>query len=612
MVGGISTMGVAGFWAAAAAGLMALVLWRRRAGTGGGEVRGRHWALDGMALAGNGLTGAMVLGVSGLISFYGYDGFLYAVGLAAGWFAAVVLGGARGWSEAERAAPGTARARAVVRVIVVVGLLGAEMLLAGAMVGPMLGMAPGRWAALAGGGVVIALALLLGRAGGSWSAVIRGTVLLAVSVGLAVAVCGRVLTAKGTGAFPRQLSTAEFRERLGATDSVLADTAADLPWERHHLVRVRHADGSVTIWKYKYMSRFSLEWPAGALTECREVPRAGGGPGAGFVAALPEGAETVRPAGPLGFLATVQESDLGLPTVERVVDETGVHLLEVPTVLYGEDLLAAGRMPGLFEGLGRREWWSRVNFVSLMVGLFLGMGGAAGVLRGGDKETGRQVERESGRNGRAGAVAMGVVGVVLLASLFMGLGALTGGAVDALDSNQSAGLLAGTFGEPAGLAFRLGALALLVSVTRRLMAAGAEATGSDQGTRRVLVGLMGLGVGLCCCGMNGAFVAGWALALAAAASVPWMLGRLWRGATPAGMAAGALAGMAAAAAWILLSPDAFRYLYDLGDAAKGLVPFNQPALLAVAVGVIVTVGGESEGPPGGGGAVSSSLSKPVE
>ena len=47
-----------------------------------------------------------------------------------------------------------------------------------------------------------------------------------------------------------------------------------------------------------------------------------------------------------------------------------------------------------------------------------------------------------------------------------------------------------------------------------------------------MVGMLGLGVGVGGAGMNGAFVAGWALAVAAAAGVPGMVGRIfWRGAT---------------------------------------------------------------------------------
>lgn len=77
------------------AGSMALVI---RAGrttkrasdfyTGGGEFSG---AQNGFAIAGDYLSAASFLGVSGAIAIYGYDGFLYSIGFLVAWLLALLL-----------------------------------------------------------------------------------------------------------------------------------------------------------------------------------------------------------------------------------------------------------------------------------------------------------------------------------------------------------------------------------------------------------------------------------------------------------------------------------------------------------------------------------------
>lgn len=46
---------------------------------------------NGVALAGDFLSAVLILGISGSIAVYGYDGFLYALGAPAGWLAALLV-----------------------------------------------------------------------------------------------------------------------------------------------------------------------------------------------------------------------------------------------------------------------------------------------------------------------------------------------------------------------------------------------------------------------------------------------------------------------------------------------------------------------------------------
>ena len=50
-----------------------------------------HWAVNGIAFAGDYLSAASFLGICGMIAFQGYDGFLYSIGYLAGWVVALFL-----------------------------------------------------------------------------------------------------------------------------------------------------------------------------------------------------------------------------------------------------------------------------------------------------------------------------------------------------------------------------------------------------------------------------------------------------------------------------------------------------------------------------------------
>jgi len=50
-----------------------------------------HWAVNGIAFAGDYLSAASFLGICGMIAYAGYDGFLYSIGYLAGWVVALFL-----------------------------------------------------------------------------------------------------------------------------------------------------------------------------------------------------------------------------------------------------------------------------------------------------------------------------------------------------------------------------------------------------------------------------------------------------------------------------------------------------------------------------------------
>ena len=66
----------------------------RRAKSAGGYFAAHgeiHWFVNGVAFAGDYLSAASFLGICGMIAFYGYDGFLYSIGYLAGWIVALFV-----------------------------------------------------------------------------------------------------------------------------------------------------------------------------------------------------------------------------------------------------------------------------------------------------------------------------------------------------------------------------------------------------------------------------------------------------------------------------------------------------------------------------------------
>src|SRR5690606_34174698 len=76
-------------------GVLTLSWWlgrRARSSSGYYAAHGQiHWFVNGIAFAGDYLSAASFLGICGMIAFYGYDGFLYAIGYLAGWIVALFV-----------------------------------------------------------------------------------------------------------------------------------------------------------------------------------------------------------------------------------------------------------------------------------------------------------------------------------------------------------------------------------------------------------------------------------------------------------------------------------------------------------------------------------------
>ena len=117
----------------------------------GGQI---HWGVNGIAFAGDYLSAASFLGICGMIATAGYDGFLYSIGYLAGWMVALFVVaepmkrlGKYTFTDALDAkfdSRGIKLAAAISTLVVSICYLIPQMVGAGVLVEPLLGM-PHAW-----------------------------------------------------------------------------------------------------------------------------------------------------------------------------------------------------------------------------------------------------------------------------------------------------------------------------------------------------------------------------------------------------------------------------------------------------------------------------------
>lgn len=125
-----------------------------------------HWGVNGVAFAGGYLSVASFLGICGLIAFFGYDGFLYSIGFLAGWIVALFIiaepmkrMGTFTFPDALNrnfSRPGIQLAAGLSVLVVSLFYLVPQMVGAGVLVEPLLGI-PHYWGVILVGSVVILL-----------------------------------------------------------------------------------------------------------------------------------------------------------------------------------------------------------------------------------------------------------------------------------------------------------------------------------------------------------------------------------------------------------------------------------------------------------------------
>jgi cation/acetate symporter len=204
-------------------------------------------------------------------------------------------------------------------------------------------------------------------------------------------------------------------------------------------------------------------------------------------------------------------------------------------------------------------------------------------------------------------VGIAAIGFFYVLTLYMGLGAMTSGAMDVTNSNMAAPLLAHSmskllFAIISAIAFTtvLGTVSGLIlasagAVSHDLLtsAFGMKLTDHEQvkiaKISSVVVGAIAIALGIVFEDMNVSYLVGWAFSVAASANLPSLVMILfWNGVTKEGVISAIIVGMVSSLGWILLSADTFTKVYGL-PAESAWVPFSQPGIVTIPLGFLTLV-----------------------
>jgi cation/acetate symporter len=238
------------------------------------------------------------------------------------------------------------------------------------------------------------------------------------------------------------------------------------------------------------------------------------------------------------------------------------------------------------------SWVDRVDFVSLMIALFLGTAALPHILI-------RYYTVPSQRAARKSTVvAIAAIGFFYVLTLFLGLGAMTNGVINVLDNNMSAPLLAKSFGTFLFAMISAIAFATVLGTVSGLIIAASGAVAHDLMDRfaglikterqkvvagRVsafVVGGIAILLGLAFQGINVSFLVGLAFAVAASANLPCIIMMLfWKRTTSTGMVASIIVGIVVSVGIIAFSPTAWE-LYGL-NPADAPIPLKNPGIISI-------------------------------
>ena len=528
------------------------------------------WFVNGVAFAGDYLSAASFLGICGMIAFHGYDGFLYSIGYLAGWVVALFVIaepvkrlGRFTFADALDSrfqSRGIKLAAAISTLAVSIFYLIPQMVGAGALVKPLLGF-PHWVGVVLVGAVVILIVVTAGMVSTTWVQFLKGTLLVLFSALLAGLILYRGL---------RVDDRYRPENTHGGNPFAVTQTMATGP------------DG-VKLVNGKPHSKEHDFWPVGHVSK------------------LPDGRLDTGPLGPFEFLSVLQRSEVVLWSAKTSKDAAGrttTVYSQKPTP--GSEVLRPGNSP-TFRGVRSEHFWDKLNFLSLMLALFCGTASLPHIL------IRYYTVKDQAAARKSTVVGIGAIGLFYVLTLYLGLGAMTSGAIDVTNSNMAAPLLARSFGELLFAVISAIAFTTVLGTVSGLIVAAAGAVAHDLVANvfqvrlndhekirvgkiaAVVVGIIAIILGILFEQMNVNFLVGWAFSVAASANLPALVMLLfWKGTTKQGITVAILVGMLSSLSWILLSGDTYRDIYGLSPETA-IVPFSQPGIVTIPLGFLTLI-----------------------
>ncbi len=579
----------------------------------GGKI---HWTINGIAFAGDYLSAASFLGICGMIAVSGFDGFLYAIGFLAGWVVALFLIaepfkklGKFTFTDALNSkfnSRAISLAASFSTLIISIFYLIPQMVGAGDLVTPLLGL-PHWVGVLLVGVIVIVIVASAGMTSTTYVQFLKGGLLIILSTILTV-----YILKNGFSLNPdhKNQDYHQFMELSPEMNDREVVSVAD--WDVISQVEVKGKDfvklekDGIARWfnlvesNQSYMLKEAL-----SITEDkRGVQLYNGEPkeNANFFQVghlskiIVDGKEVEKtgPVGPLEYLSIIEKSELVRFTKSEFSDNGEEVSLYYQNITSGKDFM----LPGLKYKIGKgSSIWSKLDFISLMLALFLGTAALPHILI-------RYYTVKSSRDARKSTIlAVAGIGAFYVLTLYMGLGAAVNGVMDVESSNMAAPLLAHAFGVALFSLISAVAFATILGTVAGLIVASSGAIAHDfmdvylkmdlKDDKKVkvgkisalVVGVFAIALGMAFKGMNVSFLVGWAFAIAASANLPAILFLLfWEKTSAKGIASSIVVGIVSSLAIILTSPTMWdRYGLDPANAIHKL---ENPALISFPLAVI--------------------------
>jgi cation/acetate symporter len=579
----------------------------------GGQI---HWAVNGVAFAGDYLSAASFLGICGMIATVGYDGFLYSIGFLAGWIVALFLIAEPlkrlGKYTFTDALNSTFKSRAITltaaisTLIVSIFYLIPQMVGAGDLVTPLLGL-PHWVGVVLVGVVVIGIVASAGMTSTTYVQFIKGGLLIILSTILTVYILQNGFTLNPDHKDQPYHNFMSINPVLEDGKVIKADN-----WQVISQQEIKEKT-YVKLEKDKIERWFSLTEKEGnynlkealSIVEDKSGNKLYNGEPkenkkfyqVGNMNKIVKDGETVEKTGPVGpaeYLSIIEKSELVRFAKVSLKDGNDDVTLYVQNITQGKNFM----LPGLKYKIGKgSSMWSKMDFVSLMLALFLGTASLPHILI-------RYYTVKSQRDARKSTIlAIAAIGAFYVLTLFMGLGAAVNGVLDVESSNMAAPLLAKAFGVILFSIISAVAFATILGTVAGLIIASSGAIAHDLienyykinldddkkvkagKIAAVSVGAFAIILGIAFKGMNVSFLVGWAFSVAASANLPAILFLLfWKKTTASGIASSIVVGVVSSLGIILTSPTMWER-YGL-DPLTAMHKLDNPAIISFPLAVL--------------------------
>jgi len=572
-----------------------------------------HWYVNGIAFAGDYLSAASFLGICGMIAFAGYDGFLYSIGYLAGWVVALFVVaepmkrlGKYTFTDALDAkfnSKGIQFMAAMSTLVVSLCYLIPQMVGAGVLVTPLLGL-DHAWGVIMVGVIVTVIVATAGMTSTTYVQFLKGGMLIIFSTILCISIFY-----KGLSLIPHEgyhkFETIKV-SAVGANSVKLANSSYKFLDKQNGFVKLQK-DNIASWWCLSKKDGKDVleECPSKTITADKKVLYNGAPKKdkrfyqVGHMSKIIVDGKEVAKTGPLGpfkFLKVIDDSEIVRFKENKFAYNGDKVTVWSPNITSGKSIMR----PGLkFKVDNGANWWSRLDFISLMLALFFGTSALPHILI-------RYYTVPSQRDARKSTiVAIIAIGFFYILTLFMGLGAMVSGVLDLNSSNMSAVLLAKQFGILLFSIISAVAFSTVLGTVSGLIVAASGAVAhdlmdnflgvdfTDKGKVRagkiaaIVTGVIAIVLGIIFKGVNVAFLVGWAFAVAASANLPAILMLLfWKKTTAKGIALSIYVGMFSALTIIMLSPKMWKQ-FDFAGTAP--LPIDNPGIISIPLAFITLI-----------------------